>query len=61
MTNNIVITILTQYHVSKGMKIFKEDGAAAVLKELKQLHDRLVVEPKHPEDISTDEKRATLK
>eukprot|EP00957_Ditylum_brightwellii_P049785 3774869-Ditylum_brightwellii.AAC.1 len=34
-------TILTQYHVSKGLKVFGEEGTNNVLSELKQLHDRM--------------------
>ena len=33
MRNPLVKTILTQYHVSKGLKVFGETGVAAVLKE----------------------------
>jgi hypothetical protein len=40
MTNKIVTTILTQHHVSKGLKVFGEKGVDAVLVEMKQLHDR---------------------
>ena len=35
MRNPLVATILTQYHVSKGLTVFGEPGVAAVLKELK--------------------------
>ena len=43
---NIVSHILTQHHVSKGLKIFGDKGTEAVLVELKQLHDRMVIEPR---------------
>ena len=46
LTDNMVSTILTQYHVSKGLKIYGEKGVDTVLKELRQLHDRIVIEPK---------------
>ena len=48
MRNPLVKTILTQYHVSKVLKVFGEPGVAAVLKELKKLHDRMVMDPKTP-------------
>ena len=43
--NEVVTTILTQHHVSKGLKVFGEKGVDAVLAKMKQLHDRLVIEP----------------
>ena len=46
MRKPLVTTILNQYHVYKGIKVFGEHGVAAVLKELKQLHERMVMEPK---------------
>ena len=49
MTSDVVTTVLTQYHVSKGIKVFGQEGIDAVLKELKQLHDRMVLEPKRAE------------
>eukprot|EP00957_Ditylum_brightwellii_P102200 7790610-Ditylum_brightwellii.AAC.1 len=60
MTSPTVATLLTQYHVSKGLKVFGQKGADAVLKELKQLHDRLVMDPKQPEQMSREEKKAAL-
>ena len=46
MHNPLITTILTQYHVYKGLKVFDESGVEAVLKELKQLHGRMVTKPK---------------
>ena len=48
MRNPLITTILTQYHVSKVLKVFGEPGVAAVLKELKKLHNRMVMDPKTP-------------
>ena len=53
MSNPMVTTILTQYHVSKGLTLFGEPRVAAVLKELKQLHDRMVMEPKNFDKMTT--------
>jgi hypothetical protein len=39
-------TMLTQYSVKKGLKVFGKAGADAVVKELQQLHDRGVMMPK---------------
>ena len=45
MTSKVVTTALTQYHVSKGITLYGQEGIAAGLKELKQLHDMLVIYP----------------
>ena len=45
MSNPLIITILTQYHVSKEVKVFGDPGVAAILKILKQLHDIMVMDP----------------
>ena len=47
MHNPLITTILTQYHVSKGLKVFGDTGVIAVLKELKNRHDRMVMHPKN--------------
>ena len=60
MMNDTVTTILTQYHVSKGLKVFGNDGVTAVLKELHQLHERMVIEPINGDNLSRNEKRAAL-
>ena len=56
MNDDIVTTVLTQYHVSKGIKVFGEKGVDAVLAELKQLHDRMVVDPQDAETLTRDQK-----
>ena len=45
MTSDDVTTVLTHYHVSKGLTVFGQQGIEAVQKEIKQLHDRMVIEP----------------
>ena len=57
MRNPMVTTIPTQYHVSKGLKVFCDPGVAAVLKEQKQLHDRMVMEPKNADKTTTSKKK----
>ena len=46
--------------MKKGIKEFGEAGVEAVLKELQQLHDRKVLEPRQPETMTREEKRAAL-
>ena len=60
MTSELATTVLTQYHASKSLKVFGADGINVVFKELKQLHDRLVLDQKDPNDMSRDKKIAAL-
>ena len=60
ISNTVVSAILTQYHVSKGLKVFGQKGANAVLQELKQLHDRMVMEPISANELSKEEKKSSL-
>ena len=60
MTSDLITTVLTQYHINKGIKKFGQAGIDAVVVELKQLHDRMVVDPKNPYDMTTQEKHAAL-
>jgi hypothetical protein len=46
--------------VNKGLKVFGEAGANAVVKELKQLHDRGVITPKAAGELSREERRNAL-
>ena len=45
-------TILTQYRIKQGLKVFVKKGEAAVQKELHHFFDLRVVEPKKPQDLS---------
>eukprot|EP00957_Ditylum_brightwellii_P184341 14041164-Ditylum_brightwellii.AAC.1 len=51
---------MTQYHVSKGLKVFGKEGTEAVMNELQQLHDRMVMSPKKPESMTRQEKKESL-
>ena len=48
MHNLLITMILTQYHVSKGLTVFGEPVVAVVLKELKEMHSIMVMDPKTP-------------
>ena len=60
MTSNLATTMLTQYHLSKGLKIYGKKGENAILQELKQLHDQIVIEPKAMENMSKQDKQNAL-
>ena len=44
-------TILTQYRIMQGIKVFSKKGKAAVQKELHQFPDHRVVEGDKPQDL----------
>jgi hypothetical protein len=52
--------VMTQYSVKKGLKIFGEAGAEAIVKEMKQLHDRSVIQPRLASMLTRDEKKKSL-
>jgi hypothetical protein len=54
-------TAMTQHGIKRGLKVFGEAGTHAVLQELKQLHDRKVVEPKTFHDLSCKERNDSLR
>jgi hypothetical protein len=53
-------TVMTQYNVKKGLKIFGQAGADAVVEEMKQLHDRAVIQPRLANMLTCEEKRNSL-
>ena len=60
MTSKLVTIILTQYHVLKGLKVFRDEGVQAFLKELRQLHNLMVMEPVDADKMSKAEKKAAF-
>lgn len=53
MTDDVVTTILTQFHVSKGIQVYGQPGVEAALTELKQIHDRMVIDLKDSEQVDS--------
>ena len=51
---------LTQMSMNKGIKAFGKAGIDAVQKELKQLHDRAVMKPTYADEMTKQERRASL-
>ena len=54
------IFLTAQMSAKKGLKIFGQPGADAIIAELQQLHYRRVVKPRFRSDMTTEEKRAAL-
>jgi hypothetical protein len=53
-------TILSQYSMKKGLKVFSKRGANAMLTELQQLHNRKVMVPKDANKLTHKEKKVAL-
>jgi hypothetical protein len=53
-------TALTQCDVKRGLEICGQAASDAVLKEMKQLHDRKTIRPRASEDMMQKEKRDVL-
>jgi Reverse transcriptase (RNA-dependent DNA polymerase)/Zinc knuckle len=60
MSSDLSSTVLTQYSMNKGLKVFGDKGIQAVLNELRQLHDRNVIIPVESESLSKSERRQAL-
>ena len=52
--------VMTQHNMKQGIKIFGDEGVAAVFKEIKQIHKRDVMDPVDFKQLSVEEKKATL-
>eukprot|EP00957_Ditylum_brightwellii_P047409 3600966-Ditylum_brightwellii.AAC.1 len=51
---------MTQYYVSKGLKVFGKDGIAAVNKELRELVMQDVMDPLDPNKMKWKDKKDAL-
>ena len=60
MCNPLVTTILSHYHLSKLLKFFSEPGVSVVLKYIKKLHNKMVMDPKNVDDMSKGQKKTDL-
>jgi hypothetical protein len=49
-----------QMSMKRGLKVFGEDGVEAVKKEMLQLHERKVMEPKHATELTQEQRREAL-
>jgi hypothetical protein len=49
-----------QMNMKRGIKVFGQDGVAAVKKEMLQLHDRKVMAPKHAKELTHEQKQEAL-
>jgi hypothetical protein len=52
--------MMTQHSLKQGLKLYGDGAIKAVLKELKQVHDRKVMTPKRSQSLSTQDKRDAL-
>lgn len=56
----LISTLLTQYGVKKGLRVFGKDGDAAVMEEMRQLHEMDVMRPRSPTTLSSGDKKKAL-
>jgi CO dehydrogenase/acetyl-CoA synthase beta subunit len=49
-----------QMSMKRGIKVFGEDGVAAVKKEMLQLHDWKVMAPKQAKELTPEQKKEAL-
>ena len=60
VTTNDVPEDTPQMSMKQGLRMFGEDGYAAVRKEMQQLHDRKVMQPINRKDLTLAQKRKAL-
>ena len=54
------LAMAQQYHVNKGLKVFGDKGREAVMKEMKQLDDLEVIQPRNWNELTAEERRSAL-
>jgi hypothetical protein len=61
LTPELEAIALTQYNLKRGLKEFGNDGLTALGKEVEQLYTRKVSKPVNSDDLTKDQKRASLR
>jgi hypothetical protein len=61
LTPELEAIALTQYTLKRGLKEFGEDGRTALGKEIEQLYTRKVSKPVDGDNLTKDQKRASLR
>jgi hypothetical protein len=61
LTPELEAIALTQYTLKRGLKEFGNDGLTALGKEVEQLYTRKVAKPVYGNDLTKEEKRASLR
>jgi hypothetical protein len=61
ITPELEAIALTQYTLKRGLKEFGKDGLTALEKEVEQLYTRKVAKPVDGNDLTKDQKRASLR
>lgn len=56
----MLCTVLTQYGMRRGLKLFGTEGDDAVRRELQQIHDREVLRPQSGSQLTEADRRAAL-
>ena len=53
-------TVMTQYHVNHGLKVFGSRGKEAIRVELLQLHNWKVMAPVFTKELTLEQREASL-
>jgi hypothetical protein len=61
LTPELEAIALTQCNLKRGLKEFGNDGLVALGKEMEQLHTRKASKPVHEDDLTKEQKRASLR
>jgi hypothetical protein len=61
LTPDLKAIALTQYNLKRGLKEFGNDGIVALGKEMEQLHTHKVAKPVDGNNLTKDQKQATLR
>jgi hypothetical protein len=61
LTPELEAIALTQYTLKRGLKEFGDDGLTALGKEVQQLYTRKVSKPVNGDDLTNEQKRASLR
>jgi Reverse transcriptase (RNA-dependent DNA polymerase) len=61
LTPDLEAIALTQYNLKRGLKEFGNDGLVALGKEMNQLYTRKVSKPVHKDDLTKEQKKASLR
>ena len=57
---NIMYHVMTHYHLKEGLRRFEHLGEEALTKELKQIHDKIVIYPKYAHELTRRQKKEAL-
>ena len=61
LQDEVLHIVMTQYSLKKGMALFGNEADESVVKEFTQLHNMDTIIPVHRDDLTSAQRRATLR